>query len=355
MTEAKLYKKQANNQVQCQLCHHFCQLDNGQLGVCGVRQNQNGALMSLNYGHLITEAVDPIEKKPIFHLLPGSLSYSIATIGCNLRCDNCQNWQISQASKKFQTPNTNNQINHKFQIPNLELPGYDATAEEIIQRAIESGCQSISYTYTEPTIFFEFALDCMKLAHQNGLKNVWVSNGYMSKQCLEEILPYLDAINVDLKFFDDKIYLKNCGCKLAPIMENLKYLHQQKVLVEVTTLLIPGLTNLDNQPKKIAEFISQELSIDVPWHISRFSPEISYKMQNGKSTPDKLINEVYQSGKAAGLNYIYVGNVWDDERQNTYCPKCKALVIKRRGYQVKTLTPDGHCSKCHRLLPLKII
>ncbi|MBU1130748.1 AmmeMemoRadiSam system radical SAM enzyme [Patescibacteria group bacterium] len=337
MEEAKLYKKSAGSQVQCQLCNHFCQFSENQTGICGVRQNQNGKLISLNYGRLITEAVDPIEKKPIFHLLPGSLSYSIATVGCNLRCDNCQNWQISQAPKS----------EHQF-------PGYGATSEEVIQRAVKLNCQSISYTYTEPTIFFEFALDCMRLARQKGLKNIWVSNGYMSKQCLDEILPYLNAINVDLKFFDEKIYLKNCGCKLEPILENLKYLSKQKVLLEVTTLLIPGATDLNGQPKKIAEFIAKELSKDVPWHISRFSPEISFNMQNGDATSDKLIDQVYRIGKEAGLKYIYVGNVWGDKRENTYCPRCQELIIERRGYQIKRYDKQGRCLKCNFVLPLKL-
>lgn len=257
------------------------------------------------------------------------------------------------------------QLKQKLEIRNskLELPGYDVTPEETITKAIEAGCQSIAYTYTEPTIFFEFALDCMKLARQNGLKNIWVSNGYMSKQCLDEILPYLDAINVDLKFFDEKIYLKNCGCHLPPILDNLKYLYKDsrfktqdsKLILEITTLLIPGLTDVNNQPQKIAEFIAQELSPNVPWHISRFSPDISYKMQNGQDTPLKLINRAYELGKRAGLNYIYVGNIWNNEHESTYCPQCGALVIKRLGYQIKALTPDGHCPKCYYQLPLRII
>jgi pyruvate formate lyase activating enzyme len=313
--------------------------------------------MSLNYGRLITEAIDPIEKKPLFHFLPGSLSYSIATVGCNLRCDNCQNWQISQwkvGSQKSEVGSSKLKDSRELATYDLQLPGYDVRPDEIIERTIKSGCQSISYTYTEPTIFFEFALDCMKLAHQHKLYNVWVSNGYMSKWCLDGILPYLDAINVDLKFFEDKYYLKNCGCRLKPILENLQYFQQHKVLQEVTTLLIPGLTDIDNQPKRIAEFMAKELSIDVPWHISRFSPEISYKMQNGQTTANKLIDEVYQIGKRAGLDYVYVGNVWGDDRENTYCPKCKNLVIERCGYNIKRFDNDGKCPQCGYTLSIKI-
>ena len=352
MKESKFYEKLAGNKVKCNLCNHYCQIDVNNVGICGVRQNQNGKLISLNYGHLITEAVDPIEKKPIFHFMPGSRTYSIATIGCNLRCDNCQNWQISQSSKskiKDQRSKIKDQRS-----TSIRLPGYDVKAEEVVDKAIEAGCQSISYTYTEPTIFAEFAIDCMKLARQKGLSNVWVSNGYMSRDCLNVILPYLDAINIDLKFFEEKYYLKNCGCHLEPIKENLKYLSRQNILLEVTTLLIPGLTDLNDQPKRIAEFIVQELSVDVPWHISRFSPQISYKMQNGKATSDKIIDEVYQIGKKSGLNFIYVGNVWNDKRENTFCPKCDAVVIKRAGYQIMRYDDHGKCQECGYQLALNV-
>jgi len=227
------------------------------------------------------------------------------------------------------------------------------TAEEVVKRAVDFGCQSISYTYTEPTIFTDFALNCMKLAKQEGLFNVWVSNGYMSQIAFKAILPYLDAINIDLKFFDNIIYLKNCGCKLEPILENLKYLSRQNVLLEVTTLLIPGLTDINGQPKMIAEFISRKLSNDVPWHISKFSPEISYKLHDGQETSDKLIDQVYQIGKQAGLNYIYVGNVYGDKRENSFCPKCNELVIKRLGYQITLHDENGKCVKCKFKLPLK--
>lgn len=343
MPEALLYQKLSDNKVKCRLCNHFCLILENQLGICSVRQNINGKLYSLNYGKLITEAVDPIEKKPLFHFLPASLTYSIATVGCNLRCDNCQNWQISQIASR------------KSPVANREtaLSGYEVTAEEVVTKAKENNCQSIAYTYTEPTIFTEFALDCMKLARIAGLKNVWVSNGYMSNQCLELILPYLDAINVDLKFFSDKYYLKNCGCHLNPILENLKYLYKNKIHLEITTLLIPGLTDQENQPGQIAEFIKNELSTEVPWHLSRFSPEVSYKMQNHETTPDKLINEVYEAGKKAGLNFIYVGNVYGDDRENTYCPKCEKLNIERVGYQIKRFDRQGKCFNCRA--DLKII
>lgn len=342
MQEAKLYQKLENNQVKCQLCNHFCTINDNQTGTCGVRQNIKGQLQSLNYGHLVTESIDPIEKKPIFHLMPGSLSYSIATVGCNLSCDNCQNWQISQLKKN---PKVEQSVNI--------LAGYETDAEEVIKNALKTKCASISYTYSEPTVFFEFALDVMKEAHKNNLKNVWVSNGYMSPKCLKEIIPYLDAINVDLKFFEDKYYMENCGAKLQPILNNLIELNKQGVLIEVTTLLIPGLTDLDKQPEKIAKFIAQELSINTPWHISRFSPEISYKMQDGQATPDKLINEVYEAGKKVGLKYIYVGNVFGDERESTFCPNCNEINITRTGYQINRMDNNGKCHNCSVDLKIK--
>jgi len=342
MKEASLYLKLDNKQVKCQLCNHFCSIPMDRSGTCNVRHNYNGKLYSLNYAHLITESVDPIEKKPIFHLLPGSFTYSIATVGCNLQCDNCQNWQISQVKKNpkpGQTVNT--------------LAGYETTAEDVVAQALQAKCQSISYTYTEPTVYFEFALEVMRLAQRNNLKNIWVSNGYMSTKCLKEIMPYIDAINVDLKFFEDKYYIQNCNAKLQPILNNLIELNKEGVLVEITTLLIPGLTDLDDQPQKIAQFIARELSINVPWHISRFSPEISYKMQGSKTTPDQLINSAYDAGKKAGLNYIYVGNVQGDNRENTYCPNCQKLNIARVGFQINRQDKNGHCYNCDYNLKIR--
>lgn len=360
MNEAKLYEKLNNNRVQCRLCHHFCQLKEEQTGICGVRQNIQGSLYSLNNGLLIAEAVDPIEKKPLFHFLPGSTTYSVAAAGCNLRCDNCQNWQISQITKNIQLPNSNIQINFKSQTTSFKQLGYNTTPADIIQRALKSGCRSISYTYTEPTIFFEFALDCMKLARKNGLKNVWVTNGYMSRQCLDEILPYLDAINVDLKFFDENIYRQNCGCQLQPVIDNLRWIFQHsifnnqysKLMLEITTLLIPGLTDANNQLEKIAQFIAEELSPEVPWHISKFSPEISYKLSASQETSAELINQAHEQGLSAGLKFIYIGNVLTTDGENTFCPRCRSLVITRHGYQIKRHDQNGHCSNCDYRLPL---
>jgi len=344
MHESLLYKKLDFPLVECQLCHHYCRLSDNQVGICGVRRNGQGRLYSLNYGRVIAEAVDPIEKKPLFHFLPGSSAYSIASVGCNLRCGNCQNWQISQYGK---TPETKNK-------KQILIPGYEVTAQEIVQRALESSCQSIAYTYTEPTIFFEFALACMREAKLRNLKNVWVSNGYMTNECLTEILPYLDAMNVDLKFFSEKVYLENCGCRLQPVLDNLKYLVKQPLTLEITTLIVPGLTNLDDQPEKIAKFIAQELSTDVPWHISKFSSDISYKMHDRQDTPENLLDNIYQLGRKAGLKYVYLGNISQHQSESTYCPQCGAMVIWRNGYQIERRDSNGSCPNCHYHLPLKI-
>ena len=263
MKECYLYQKLTGGQVQCQTCHHRCKIAKGKYGICGVRENQNSKLYLLVWGKAIAANVDPIEKKPFYHFLPGSKSFSVATVGCNFRCSWCQNWQISQASKD---PN----IGHK-----LEIIGEDLSPAEIVSQAQKTGCQSISYTYTEPTIFLEYALDAMKLAHKNGLKNCWVSNGYFSRQTLELIAPYLDAINIDLKGFNEKNYLKYCGAKLEPILENIKRVHDKKIHLEITTLIIPGINDSNKELKQIAEFIT---SVDkkIPWHISRFFP--AFKM-----------------------------------------------------------------------------
>ena len=325
-----------DNIIQCQLCNHYCLIAEGKTGICAVRKNIEGKLYSLVYGKVIAANIDPIEKKPLFHFLPGSLSYSIATVGCNFRCAHCQNADISQlAEKKFGSD---------------FIPGKETTPEEIVKQAKESGCQSISFTYTEPTIFAEFALDCMKLAKKAGLKNVWVSNGYTAKEAWPKLLPYLDAINVDLKFFTNEAYLKICGAKLQPVLDNLKFLHQKKSWLEITTLIIPGLNDSDQELMGIAKFINKELSLDVPWHVSRFFPQ--YKLADQNPTEEDLIFKAISIGKEAGLKYIYGGNVASEGLENTYCPQCGELVIERKSYEIKRLDKKGKCPKCSQNIAL---
>jgi len=333
MKEALLYKKLDNQKVQCQVCHHRCTILPDKRGICGVRENRDGTLYFLAYAKAVAENVDPIEKKPLFHFLPGTESLSIATVGCNFRCDNCQNWQISQASKAKD-------------YRDLNIFGEDLPPNKVILDAKTNNCPSIAYTYTEPTIFLEYALDCMKLAHKAGIKNVWVSNGYMSKETLDLVSPYLDAANIDLKFFDNKNYLKTCGAKLDPILENLKEMKKRKIWLEITTLVVPTLSDQEEMFEKIARFIKDELGPEVPWHISAFSPEISYKLQNLPATDTQTLEKAYQIGKKIGLKYVYTGNVPGMDSENTYCPKCNALAIKRAGYFIERKDKSGKCPKC---------
>lgn len=255
-----------------------------------MRENQNGKLYALNYGKTISWAIDPIEKKPLYHFLPGTLIYSFATVGCNLRCAWCQNWEISQAPK-----------------PNLPILGEKISPQEHVANALKYHCPSIAYTYTEPTIFVEYALETMKEAKKKELKNVWVTNGYMSQKTLEAILPYLDAANVDLKAADDHTYAKYCGAHLAPILHNLKSLHQNKIHLEITTLVIPGINDQDKDLQFIAKFISRELSSEVPWHLSRFFP--AWQMTEKPITPLETLQKAQKIGFEAGLKYVYLGNV----------------------------------------------
>jgi len=334
MKEAIFYKKLKNNLVQCQACAHCCIIAPDKRGICGVRENRGGKLYSLVYGKIIAKNIDPIEKKPLFHFLPGSRALSIATVGCNFRCLHCQNADISQM------PQDNNGL----------ILGENYSPKDIVNEALREKVESIAYTYTEPTIFVDFALDVMKLAKKNGLKNVWVSNGYMTKETIDTISPYLDAINIDLKFFDNDIYLKITGAKLQPILDSLKYFKKKKIWLEVTTLVIPGYTDKGKQFEDIANFIKKELGPETPWHISRFYP--AYKLINVPPTPIELIHKARKIGQNAGLKYIYTGNIFGDDGENTYCPKCGTLIIRRIGYDIKRFDKNGRCPKCGEKIPL---
>jgi len=292
MHEALLYEKLEGKNVRCFLCNHGCLISDKNRGICGVRENRNGKLYSLVYGKIIAEHIDPIEKKPLYRFLPRTFSLSIATIGCNFKCLHCQNADISQFTK--------------WKI-SADIVGEEKKPEEIVKDAIKAKCPSISYTYTEPTVFLEFALDCMKLAKEKGLKNVWVSNGYMTKDALDLIAPYLDATNVDLKAFTEKFYSDVCGAKLQPVLDNLQDIKKRGIHLEITTLIIPGKNDSEKELKQIAEFIKKELGKDVPWHVSRFFP--TYKMAETMPTPREKIYRAVEIGKSVGLKYVYPGNV----------------------------------------------
>lgn len=296
--ESYLYEKLDNRRVRCQTCHHYCLLAPGQRGVCGVRQNIDGALQLLVYGWAVAANIDPIEKKPLYHFLSKTFTYSLATLGCNFRCANCQNWSISQLPK-----------NAELTSEAIARFGETITPKEIVARAIKHNCPSVSYTYTEPTIFLEYALDTMKLARAAGLKNIWVTNGYTSPKTLALITPYLDAANVDLKSFSDEFYQKNCGAKLQPILDNLKTLKKSNIHLEITTLVIPTLSDSDEMFSQIARFIKTELGADTPWHLSRFSPSVSWQLQHLPFTPLVALKKAEQIGLATGLKNIHLGNV----------------------------------------------
>lgn len=290
MKEAILYEKLESGTVKCAVCNNRCTIKEGHRGICGVRENRQGVLYALNYGITISAANDPIEKKPLYHFMPGTMTYSFATVGCNLHCQWCQNWKISQSPK-----------------PNKPIHGIEISPEEHVERALAYGSPSISYTYSEPTIFLEYALDTMKLAHEKGLKNIWHTNGYMSKEALDMIIPLLDAANVDFKGPKGDVYEKYCGGKAEYIMENLKYLFEAGVHLEITTLIIPGVNDKSGQLEEIAHFIATQLSCDVPWHINRFFP--AYKMPYTPVTPMETLEMARKIGENAGLKHVHVGNI----------------------------------------------
>jgi len=328
MKKLALYAKTEDNRVMCLACNHHCHISDTKTGICGIRQNQKGDLHLLTYGKAIAANIDPIEKKPLFHFLPGTEIFSLGTYGCNFGCDFCQNFDISQATKR------NSKIGNW---------GQDWSPNKIVQFCKNNHIPNIAYTYNEPTIWVEYALDIMKLAKDRGLKNVWVSNGYMSKETLDLIAPYLDAINIDLKSISNDFYIKYCKAKLEPVKNNIKDIWQRGIWEEITTLIIPSLNDSDNELKQIAEFI-YGISHDLIWHISAFYP--AYKMMNRPPTPLKTLLRAYEIGREVGLKYVYTGNVPNSEYESTYCPKCNELLIKRLGMAV--LENHLNKDKCHK-------
>jgi len=325
--EAVLYKKEPQRVVSCRLCAHECRVAPGKKGLCQVRENRGGTLFSLVYGRLVAQHVDPIEKKPLYHFQPGSLSYSIATAGCNMSCSHCQNFQISQEAPAL-TP----------------IPGKMTSPEDVLRSAVNAGCRSISYTYTEPTIFMEFAIECGTRAKEQGLANVFVTNGYMSKAAADLSSGFLDAANIDLKGASDEHYRKVCGARLQPVLDTIKTLFANGVWIEITTLVIPGLNDDRGSLEFIASFIA---SVDpaIPWHVSGFYP--TYRMLDRPPTPVQTLKTAEEIGREAGLRYVYIGNV-PSKGDITHCPQCGEAVIERAGYALKAIriTEDGRCGKC---------
>jgi pyruvate formate lyase activating enzyme len=325
--KAMLQKSLASGKVSCGLCHHSCQISPGKSGICGVRQNRGGELFTLVYGNVIAAHVDPIEKKPLYHFLPGTPSFSIATIGCNFRCSFCQNWQISQASKGN----------------SLKDQGQEYTPEDVVYAAKRHRCRSISYTYTEPTIFFEYAFDTARLAKKDGLANVFVTNGYMTREALETMRPYLDACNVDLKSFREDFYTQMCGAHLQPVLDSIRLMKEMGIWVELTTLVIPGQNDSEEELTQIARFI-KELDPDIPWHISRFHPDFKYT--DADATPVRSLRLALDVAKREGLRFIYIGNVLG-ESEGTVCPNCQKMLIRRHGFAIgENKIEGGKCPYC---------
>jgi len=328
MHEALFYQQAGEKKVVCGLCCHRCHIDPGKRGICGVRENRDGRLFSLVYGRLVSQNIDPIEKKPMFHFLPGSRSYSIATVGCNFRCLHCQNYQISQ-------------------YPHLhsgQISGTVCTPQEVVEGAARSGCASISYTYVEPTIFYEFAYDCARLAREKGIKNVFVSNGYMTAEVTRHLAPVLDGINIDLKGFTADFYRQVCKARLDPVLENIRLFHELGVWVEVTTLLIPGLNDGEEELRNIARFL-KSVSVDIPWHVTGFYP--TYKMLDRPATPLVTLEKARKIGLAEGLRFVYEGNIPGSGGEDTACPGCGALLIQRDSFRsLQVALHDGSCERC---------
>jgi len=328
--EAMLYERQEGGRVRCRLCSHWCRISDGRFGFCGVRQNRGGTLYTHVYGEVIAADVDPVEKKPLYHFLPGTTTYSIATVGCNFRCGFCQNWTISQAPQEKEET----------------IGGTPISPGEIVDNALDRGCRSISFTYTEPTIFFEYAHDTARLAHEHGLPTIFVSNGYMTEEALAAIHPWLDACNIDLKSFRDRFYRTTCKARLKPVLDTIERIGKSDIWMELTTLVVPGLNDSPEELRDIARFIAA-INPGIPWHIIRFFP--AYHADQTEATPVEKLREAYRIGVSEGLYHVYLGNV-PGESADVVCPRCSRIVVQRRhgGTALEIHVDRGRCAFCGR-------
>jgi len=327
--EAYLYESLKDNEVKCNRRNHRSNIKNGRRGICGVRENRGGVLETLVYGKVIARHIDPIEKKPLFHFLPGSLSYSIATVGCNFKCRFCQNADIAQMPSDR----------------NGRIVGDTFTPKDVVSAALKGDCKTIAYTYTEPTVYFEFAYDTAKLATEKGIRNVFVTNGYMTEEALQMIHPFLDAANVDLKAFTEDFYKTTCKAKLVHVKETLKRMKFLGIFVEVTTLIIPGLNDNKKELENLSAFLVAALGPETPWHISRFHP--TYKLTDRPPTPVETLVKAREIGINAGLKYVYTGNVPGESGEKTFCDQCDHLLIDRWGFYVQNnRIKNGKCPQC---------
>lgn len=345
MKECILYKKLDDNKVKCIACKQNCIIAKDQTGICGVRLNKEGKLYLIVYGKAVSANVDPIEKKPLFHFLPATDIFSIGTVGCNFSCTFCQNWDISQITKDLKQKLSKEKHPELMEIEIGKL-GYELSPEKIVNICLEQGIKSIAYTYNEPTIFFEYLYDTAKLAKKHNIKNVMVSNAYETDEALEILKDYIDAINFDLKSFSEDFYNKICKAKLKPVLETIKKAYDLGIWIEITTLIIPNHNDSDKELKQIAEFIAN-IDKNIPWHVSAFYP--TYKMDDVPETTHATLLKAYEIGKKAGLKYVYVGNVVDEEHSGTYCPECNTLLINRHVYLTSIENfKDGKCLKCNK-------
>lgn len=324
--EAKYYTKLSGTDIQCLLCPRECVLKEGQTGYCTNRKNEKGVLKSLVYGQVCSANVDPVEKKPLFHFMPGTKTFSIATAGCNLRCTFCQNWEISQ-------------------VPYSQVRSQKLEPEDIVRLAKENNCPSISYTYSEPVAFYEYMFDTAAVAHKNGLKNIMVTSGFINPEPLRELCTVLDAANVDLKGFSDRVYRIVAAAKLEPFLESLKIFKEKGIWLEVGYLVIPTLNDSSEELKKFTDWVSQNLGNDVPVHFLRFFP--MHKLTNLPPTPVETLERAYKIAKDSGIHYVYIGNVPGHPYENTYCPNCKNMIIERKGYFIEKMKIlNGRCRIC---------
>jgi len=333
MHSARLWKSLDGGAVGCRLCNHFCRIEDGERGTCGVRQNSGGQLMTLVYDKVAAINLDPVEKKPLYHFHPGSSTFSVGTMGCNFACTFCQNETLSQ------TPKAKGRVDGETVAPDL-----------LVRSALKHQASSLSYTYSEPTIFFELVQDTAKLAKEEGLKNILVSNGFMSGDGLDELAPVVDAANVDLKAFTEAFYREHCGARLKPVLDNLKRIRELGWWLEVTTLIIPGLNDSREELQELTAFMAGELGTNVPWHISRFHP--AHRMTDRPPTPVRTLEQAFDIGKQAGLEYVYLGNVPGHRSETTLCSQCGAPVLERRGFASQPAkTVQGRCPDCGNPIP----
>lgn len=328
MKEAMFYERLADRKVRCSLCRFRCLIGEGQRGICAVRENRGGTLYSLVYGKAVAEHADPVEKKPLFHFEPGSRTYSIATVGCNFRCLHCQNYSISQPQQDV-----------------MRISGIDLPPQAVVERALQTGCSSISYTYTEPTIFFEYAYETAVLARRAGLRNIFVTNGYITAEALAEIAPYLDAANIDLKGFSQKFYREVVHAMLDEVLDSIREYRRLGIWIELTTLIIPTWNDSDEDLKGIASFIAHEIGVETPWHVSQFYP--TYKLTDQPRTPLSTLQRARNIGLSAGLRHVYQGNAPGEGGEDTSCSSCGELLISRQGFRiVQNRVKHGACPVC---------